>query len=81
MKQVLIKGGSVKVEEVPMPSVEPGMAVVRVAASLISSGTESSFVAEGGTAGFLLKKARDPLNVEKLKRKLATVGIKSTWEL
>lgn len=81
MKQVLVKGGSVTVEEVPAPSVEPGTAVVRVAASLISSGTESGFLSEGGTTGYLLKKAGDPLNIEKVKRKLATVGVKGTLEL
>ncbi len=81
MKQVLVKGGSVGVEEVPAPAVEPGMALVRVAASLISSGTESGFLSEGGTAGYVLKKARDPLNIEKVKRKLATVGVKGTLEI
>lgn len=81
MKQVLVKGGSVSVEDLPAPSAEPGMAVVRVAASVISSGTESGFLSEGGAAGYLLKKASDPLNIEKVKRKLATVGVKSTLEL
>ena len=81
MKQVLVKGGSVTVEEVPAPVVEAGMALVRVAASLISSGTESGFLSEGGTAGYVLKKARDPLNIEKVKRKLATVGFKGTLDI
>lgn len=81
MKQVLVKGGSVTVEEVPAPVVEPGMALVRIAASLISSGTESGFLSEGGTAGYVLKKARDPLNIEKVKRKLATVGFKGTFDI
>ncbi|HOC70465.1 MAG TPA: oxidoreductase, partial [Candidatus Hydrogenedentes bacterium] len=81
MKQVLVKGGSVCIEEVPAPAVEPGTALVRVAASLISSGTESGFLSEGGTTGYMLKKASDPLNIEKVKRKLATVGIKGTLEI
>jgi len=81
MKQILVKGGTVHVEEVPPPQVAPGMALVRVSHSLISSGTESSFVSEGGTAALLLKKARDPLNIEKVKRKIASVGVKSTLEL
>lgn len=81
MKQVLVKGGSVTVEEVPAPVAEPGAALVRVAASLISSGTESGLLSEGGTAGYVLKKARDPLNIEKVKRKLATVGFKGTLDL
>lgn len=57
------------------------MALVRVACSLISSGTESGFVSDGGTAGYVLKKVRDPLNIEKFKRKLATVGIKGTLDV
>jgi predicted dehydrogenase/threonine dehydrogenase-like Zn-dependent dehydrogenase len=81
MKQVLVRGGNVLVEEVPAPKVQPGCALVRVRHSLISSGTESGFVASGGTAGLAIKKARDPLNVEKVKRKLATVGIKGTIDI
>ena len=81
MKQVLVKGGKVSIEEVPPPAIAPGMALVRVSHSLISSGTESGFVSEGGTAGYVLKKARDPLNVEKVKRKLATVGVKGTIDV
>lgn len=81
MKQVLVKSGKVYIEDVPCPAVAPGMALVRVSHSLISSGTESGFVSEGGAAGFLLKKARDPLNVEKVKRKIASVGVKGTIDL
>lgn len=81
MKQVLVKGGKVAIEEVPPPSAAPGMVLVRVRRSLISSGTESGFVSGGGAAGYLLKKARDPLNVEKVKRKLASIGVRGTWDL
>ncbi len=81
MKQVLVKSGSIQVEDVPPPMKEPGTALVRVAASLISSGTESDFLSEGGMAGYAIKKARDPLNIENVKRKLATVGIKGTLEM
>ena len=79
MKQVLVKGGKVAIEEVPPPAAAPGMVLVRVRRSLISSGTESGFVSGGGAAGYLLKKARDPLNVEKVKRKLASIGVRGTW--
>ncbi|MBI2423361.1 MAG: bi-domain-containing oxidoreductase [Candidatus Hydrogenedentes bacterium] len=81
MKQVLVKGGHVRIEEVPAPSVAPGMVLVHVSHSLISSGTESGFVSEGGTASYLMKKAQDPLNLEKVKRKLASVGVKGTIEI
>jgi len=81
MKQVLVRGGKVQVEDVPVPTPGPGQALVRVSHSLISSGTESGFVSEGGTASFVLKKARDPLNVEKVKRKIASVGLRGTYEV
>lgn len=81
MKQVLVKGGKVHLESVPPPAIGPGMALVRVHYSLISSGTESSFVSSGGTAAYALKKAQDPLNIEKVKRKLATVGVKGTLDI
>lgn len=81
MKQVLVKGGSVSVEETPPPAVGSGMALVRVSHSLISSGTESGFVDSHGVAGYALKKARDPLNIEKVRRKLASAGIRGTLEI
>ncbi len=78
MIQVLIKGGKVHLETVPPPAMGAHMALVRVRYSLISSGTESAFVSDGGTTAYAMKKARDPLNVEKVKRKLASVGVKGT---
>lgn len=80
MKQVLIRGGQVAVEEAPRPLVRPKSALVRISHSLISSGTESTLVSDGGTASYLVKKAQDPLNVQKLKRKLATVGVRGVIE-
>lgn len=81
MKQVLIKGGDVFVEEVPAPPVPRGGALVRVSHSLISSGTEAGTVSQGGTGALLLKSAQNPLNIEKVKRKIASVGVRSTLEL
>lgn len=81
MKQVLVRGGNVTVEEVPAPGLKPGQALVRVYRSLISSGTESGFVSDGGMASYVMKKARDPLNVEKVKRKLAAVGVRGTLDV
>lgn len=80
MKQVLVRGGQVTVEEVPRPQVCAKSALVRISHSLISSGTESALVSEGGAASYLVKKAQDPLNVRKLKRKLATVGVRGAIE-
>jgi len=81
MRQVLVRGGHVHIEEVPIPTPGPGQALVRVNRSLISSGTESGFVSQGGTASFVMKKARDPLNVQKVKRKLAAVGVRGTIDV
>ena len=81
MKQVLVKGGNVQIEEVPPPCATRGTVLVRVSHSLISSGTESGFVSNGGTASFLLQKAKDPLNIEKVKQKLASVGVKGTIDV
>jgi hypothetical protein len=81
VKQVLIRGGKVFVEEVPAPASAPRCALVRVSHSLISSGTESTLVSEGGTSSYLMKKMKDPLNVEKVKRKLASIGIRGTIDL
>ncbi len=81
MKQVLVKGGTVSIESVPPPTVAPGHILVRVRRSLISSGTESGYVSSGGTASFVMKKAQDPLNIEKVKRKIASVGVKGTLDV
>ncbi len=81
MKQVVIKAGKVSVEEVPVPTIEPGMVLVRVCRSAISSGTESSMVSGGGALSLAMKHLKNPLSVEKLKRKFATVGIKATADL
>jgi predicted dehydrogenase/threonine dehydrogenase-like Zn-dependent dehydrogenase len=81
MKQVVIKAGKVWVEEVPVPTIEAGMVLVRVLRSAISSGTESSMVSGGGALSLAMKHLKNPLSVEKLKRKFATVGMKATAEL
>ena len=81
MQQVLVKGGKVYLETVPAPAITADQALVQIRYSLISAGTESALVSSGGTAAYTLSKARDPLNIEKLKRKLATVGVKGTLDV
>lgn len=50
MKQVFFDGkGKLLVEEVPAPAVPPGGALIRVAYSLISSGTETTQATGGGS--------------------------------
>lgn len=48
MKQVLIRKGKPVVDEVPRPALERGRVLVRVAYSMISPGTESLIIEEGG---------------------------------
>ena len=46
MKQLLqnVKNGNTTIEEVPMPTPREGMALVKIAASLVSAGTERMIV-------------------------------------
>src|SRR5258708_1644956 len=48
MKQVLVRGGDVVVEEIPVPSVGPGTILVQVAYSCVSVGTELTSVKLSG---------------------------------
>ena len=58
MKQILVKGGEVVVEEVPKPQVGRKNILVRVSHSCISPGTEMSTVKSSGESIYkrLLKK-------------------------
>ena len=48
MKQVLVSGGAVRLEEVPAPLVEPGTVLIQLDHSCISIGTEMSGVKSTG---------------------------------
>lgn len=77
MKQVLLRKGSVIVDEVPAPVVGRGQVLVEVAYSLISTGTEISVV--GGARKSLLKKVlENPDNIKKVFGYLKNAGIKKT---
>src|SRR5579871_3501098 len=77
MKQVLIRRGQIVVEEVPAPSVEPGLALIRVSHSCISAGTELSGVKGSGVP--LWKKAlRQPDKVKKVLGMVASQGLSKT---
>ena len=77
MKQVLISGGSVRLEDVPAPVAEPGTILVRMDHSCISIGTEMSGVKSSGTP--LWKRAlRQPQHVRKVVDMLLSDGIKQT---
>lgn len=77
MKQVLIKKGTVTVEQVPAPLVEPGHVLVEVAYSLISTGTELSAV-HSSSQSLLTKALEQPEKVKKLWDHLRSQGIQKT---
>ena len=78
MKQVLIRGGEAYVDEVPAPALAPGMVLVRVLNSCISSGTEGARVGGAASKSLMRRALEDP---DKIKRALEMAlerGIKST---
>ena len=77
MKQVLVRGGAVVVEDVPAPTVEAGTVLVRVAYSCISVGTELSGIR--AASGALWQRAlRNPDKVAKVLRSVASDGLHAT---
>ncbi len=75
MKQVVVKGGSVTVEEYPPPRPGPGEVLVRNAYSVISTGTERTAVkASSGSPAVRALKNREL--IQKFITKVRTEGIK-----
>jgi predicted dehydrogenase/threonine dehydrogenase-like Zn-dependent dehydrogenase len=80
MKQVLILKGSALVRLVPAPRVEPGEVLVGVRVSCLSVGTEMSGVRSSAVP--IWKRAlQQPEKVADVANKLATQGLKRTWNL
>ena len=79
MKQVLAKGGSVFVQDVPAPIVGPRNVLVRTAWSCVSVGTEVAGVKLTGMP--LYRRAlKQPENVKKVLELMRDQGIKRTWD-
>lgn len=79
MKQVLIQGGGVMVEEVPAPQVSERSILVRVAYSCVSVGTESGSVRLSGMP--LYRRAlKQPHHVKRVLDMARDQGIKRTLE-
>jgi predicted dehydrogenase/threonine dehydrogenase-like Zn-dependent dehydrogenase len=77
MKQIIIKQGTVVVENIPAPMVEPQTILVRVEKSCISVGTEMSGVKMSGLP--LWRRAlQQPANVKKVVQMVASHGIVKT---
>lgn len=79
MKQVLIRGGQVTVDDVPASLVEEGCVLVEVAYSLISVGTEMSTVESSGKSIFR-QVVEQPEKVMRLVEHLGRFGVKKTVE-
>lgn len=77
MKQVLVKKGSVFLENVPAPLIEPGHILVEVHYSLISTGTELSGVANSGKS-LVQKVLEQPEKVLKVVDFLKAQGVQKT---
>ena len=79
MKQVIIKKGTVFVEESPAPQVSRGSVLVKVVNSCISIGTEMSGVRSSGMP--LWKRAmKQPENLKKGLDMIQDQGVVRTWE-
>jgi len=80
MKQVLVSGGTVRLEDVPAPMVEPGTVLIQMDHSCISIGTEISGVKSTGLP--LWKRAlRQPQNVKKVVDMVLADGLTATRRL
>lgn len=80
MKQVLVSGGAVRLEDVPRPQVESGTILVRMDHSCISIGTEMSGVKASGLP--LWKRAlRQPQHVKKVFDMVLADGLAQTRRL
>ena len=79
MKQVFIKGGAARVEDVPAPMVDARALLVRVHFSCISSGTELSGLRMSGLP--LYRRAlKQPENVRRVLQSMRDVGLRNTIE-
>lgn len=81
MKQLLqnLGTGEGRVADVPVPALQRGRLLVRTVASLVSAGTERSFI-ELGQKNVLSKAKERPDLVKKTLEKLKTEGLRNTLE-
>jgi len=80
MKQVLLTGGGLKVEDVPAPQVTPGAVLVRAAASCISVGTEL-FGVKSSNLPLWKRALRRPDQVRRVIEMVRSQGFIQTTEL
>lgn len=80
MKQVLVKKGSITIEEVPPPAIAPGEVMVRTHVSLISTGTELSGLAQSKQS-LLTRALNQPHNVKKVMKMAREKGFIKTYKI
>ena len=78
MKQALVRKGKVHSESVPAPGVLPGYALIKVAYSCISAGTEASVVQASG-ASVVRRAIEQPERVRKALRMVMSHGLAQTF--
>jgi predicted dehydrogenase/threonine dehydrogenase-like Zn-dependent dehydrogenase len=80
MKQILLRKGSIIVDDIPAPLINDNSALVEVAYSLISTGTELSGIKSSGEP--LVQRAiHEPQNVKKVLAILKDKGIQKTIDM
>lgn len=79
MKQLLqhLRTGQIDLVEIPVPSVQRGMVLIRTSSSMISAGTERMLV-EFGKAGWLDKVRQQPEKVRQVLDKVRADGLLAT---
>jgi len=79
MIQAMIRKGRVLCEEVPLPVVSEGSALIKVMYSCISAGTEASSV-QASSASLIRRALKQPENVKRVLDMVKSVGISKTFE-
>ena len=80
MRQVLVSGGSVRLEEVPAPLVAPGTVLIRMDHSCISIGTEMSGVKATGRSVWE-RALKQPQHVKKVIDMIRRDGLRQTQRI
>jgi predicted dehydrogenase/threonine dehydrogenase-like Zn-dependent dehydrogenase len=80
MKQVLLKGKQVVVEEVPSPVPQDKEVLVKTCYSVISSGTERAAV-QGSAQGLVSKAITNPQLVQKGLQLIREQGVNKAWQI
>ena len=79
MKQVMIRGGTAAVADIPTPMVSKGTVLVRVANSCISAGTEGARIGSGSGPGGLIQRAvQNPDLVKRAVEMTLRSGVRAT---